>query len=298
MKKPLFATLAALVATGFVAAAGAASGADQGAPGFGPQPGFGDSGGSGGFRVVGQVYIDDNTAPTNTVAGYDRHADGTLTPIPGSPFAVGGAGTGAGIASQGALQVSSDGRYLLAVDAGSNQISVARILPGGSLQPTGQGPVSSNGANPVSIAVHDGLVYVANQGTATSTGETNYTGFLLDLFGGLHALPGSTVTLPDASKPGDILFNNDGTRLVGTEIASSAIDSFTVGFLGHLTPPLGHRSPRKASIPHRATASSEARSAPSTRGSCSSPMRTPRPAAPLRASSRASSTAVTASSHR
>jgi len=47
--------------------------------------------------------------------------------VPGSPFAAGGAGTGTGIGSQGALQISSDGRYLLAVDAGSNEISVLRI---------------------------------------------------------------------------------------------------------------------------------------------------------------------------
>src|ERR1700722_18258292 len=159
--------------------------------------------------VVGHLYVNDNTAGANTIAAFDRHADGTLTAIPGSPFAVGGSGTGAGIASQGSLQLSADGRYLLAVDGGSDQVSVARILPDGSLQITGGGPVSSNGANPVSIAVHDSLVYVANQGTATSTGETNYTGFALDPFGGLHAIPGSTVTLPDASKPGDVLFNND-----------------------------------------------------------------------------------------
>src|SRR5271154_708529 len=143
--------------------------------------------GFGGSRVVGHVYINDNTTGTNTVAGFDRYADGTLTAMPGSPFSVGGAGTGAGIASQGALQLSADGRELLAVDAGSNQISVARILPDGSLQEAGQ-PVSSNGANPVSIAVHGALVFVANQGTATSSGETNYTGFFLDPFGGLHAL--------------------------------------------------------------------------------------------------------------
>ena len=51
-----------------------------------------------GNYVVGHVYVDDNTAGANTVAGFDRHADGTLTPIAGSPFAVGGAGTGAGSA--------------------------------------------------------------------------------------------------------------------------------------------------------------------------------------------------------
>ena len=79
--------------------------------------------------VTGQVYVNDNTAGVNTISAFDRHADGTLTQVPGSPFATDGAGTGGGIGSQGALQESSDGRYLLAVDAGSNQISVLRILP-------------------------------------------------------------------------------------------------------------------------------------------------------------------------
>ncbi len=36
--------------------------------------------------VVGHLYVDDNTAGANTVAGFDRHADGSLTPLPGSPF--------------------------------------------------------------------------------------------------------------------------------------------------------------------------------------------------------------------
>jgi hypothetical protein len=65
--------------------------------------------------VVGHLYVNDNTAGSNTIAAFDRHADGTLTPVHGSPFAAGGAGTGAAIGSQGALQVTSDGNYLLAV---------------------------------------------------------------------------------------------------------------------------------------------------------------------------------------
>src|SRR5690242_16182760 len=76
--------------------------------------------------IVGHVYVNDNTAGVNTVAGFDRHADGTLTPLPGSPFAVGGAGTGVIMGAQGAIQLSADGRYLLAVDAGSNGVSVLR----------------------------------------------------------------------------------------------------------------------------------------------------------------------------
>src|SRR5713226_2988183 len=140
--------------------------------------------------VVGYVYVNDNTTGVNTVAGFDRRADGTLTPIPGSPFAAGGAGTGHATASQGALQLSADGRYLLAVDAGSDQISVLRIRPDGSLQIADT--VSSNGVNPVSIAVHDDLVYVANADPASP----NYTGFRLNPGGHLRAIAGSTVSLP------------------------------------------------------------------------------------------------------
>src|ERR671931_2516711 len=114
--------------------------------------------------VVGQVYVNDNTAVANTVAGFDRHADGSLTPISGSPFATGGAGTGATLPSQGALQMSDDGKYLLAVDAGSNEISVLRISHDGALTQIQGGTVPSGGLEPVSIAVHGRLAYVANGG--------------------------------------------------------------------------------------------------------------------------------------
>jgi 6-phosphogluconolactonase len=175
--------------------------------------------------------VNDNTAGVNTVAGFDRYADGTLTPIPGSPFAVGGAGTGHATASQGSLQLSADGRYLLAVDTGSNQISVVRIKPDGSLQTAGVEVVSSNGLDPVSIAVSGDLVYVAN----AAGGGSNYTGFTLNPGGQLRALPGSTVSLPDGSQPGDVLFSGDGTKLAGARVGSSQIDSFTVGDDGLLT---------------------------------------------------------------
>jgi len=184
--------------------------------------------------VVGQVYVNDNTAPVNTIAAFNRHADGTLTPLPGSPFATGGAGTGAGIGSQGALQETANGRYLLAVDAGSNQISVLRIGPGGGLDPVST--AGSGGNEPVSIAIHRRLVYVANAGA----GDSNYTGFRLH-HGVLYPIPASTFSLPDTASPGDVLFNSTGTNLVGvevggTQLSTSKIDSFAVGDDGRLTP--------------------------------------------------------------
>ena len=181
--------------------------------------------------VVGHVYVDDNTAGANTIGAFDRHADGTLTPETGAPFAAGGAGTGAGLASQGALQISPDGRFVVAVNAGSNQISVLRVHRDGSLRLVPGGVVSSGGVLPVSIAIHGDLVYVANAGT----GGSNFTGFRLSRDGRLAPVSGSTVALPAGSQPGDVLFNGTGSKLAGTLVGTSTIDSFTVGFDGRLT---------------------------------------------------------------
>jgi hypothetical protein len=180
--------------------------------------------------VVGYTYIDGNTATANTIDGFARHANGSVTPLPGSPFAAGGAGLGTGLASQGAIQATPDGRYLLAVDAGSNQISVLRVTAGGIPVLAGR-PVSSGGVQPVSIAIsRAGLVYVANSGA----GGSGYSGFRLGSGGGLTAIPGSTVSVPDAAGLGDVFFNATGDHLVGTRTGTSQIDSFAVLPGGHL----------------------------------------------------------------
>lgn len=185
--------------------------------------------------VVGHTFVNDNNAGPNTLSGFDRHADGSLTATAGSPFAIGGAGLGKGLGSQGALQSSPFGRFLLAVDAGSNQISVLRVTPDGVPVPVGA-PVSSGGVQPVSIAVSPfGLVYVANVGV----GGSNYTGFRLTFTGKLVPIPNSTVAVPEGSGVGDVLFNAFGDRLVGTRDNTSLIDSFTVGFDGRLTAAAG-----------------------------------------------------------
>ncbi|MFZ0386371.1 MAG: beta-propeller fold lactonase family protein, partial [Solirubrobacteraceae bacterium] len=178
----------------------------------------------------GHVYVNDNTAGVNTIAAYDRHPDGTLTAVPGSPFPTSGAGTGAAIGSQGALQITPDGHYLVAVDAGSNQVSTLAIRPDGGLAQLPGDTVSSGGADPVSIAIHDDLVYVAN----ASPTAPNFTGFRLGWFGRLAAIPGSTVGLPPGSQPGDVLFNATGSTIAGTLVASSQIVSYRVDSSGRL----------------------------------------------------------------
>lgn len=172
---------------------------------------------------AGHVYVNLNTAPVNTIAAFDRHSDGTLTPTPGSPFIAGGYGASA--PSQGALQLSSDGRYLLAVDAGSNQISVLYVNQDGSLRPVNGSPVWSGGTTPVSIAVWGNEIVVGNDGN--TSGGANYTAFRLNAGGHLSQTSWS-YTLPAPTTVGDVLFSPDGTHLIGTRVDSSLIDSFIV----------------------------------------------------------------------
>ena len=129
-------------------------------------------------------------------------------------------GTGSGLASQGAVQLTSDGRFLLAVDAGSNQISVLRVNNDGSLKLLPGRVVSSGGMLPVSVAVHGKLVYVAN----ASPVAPNYTGFILGPAGRLRPLAGSTVAsadmahathpnYPERHEPGHLIAINGGPVL-------------------------------------------------------------------------------------
>ena len=190
-----------------------------------------------GSPTIGHVYVNNNTTGRNTVAAFDRRADGSLTAIAGSPFDAGGAGTGTPFGSAGGLQETADGRYLLATDPASNQVSVLRVKPNGGLQLVEV--EDSNGTTPTSIAVHGRLVYVANGGA----GGSNYTGFRLNAGGHLSPLRGSTVNLPDNALPGHVLISPDGRRLVGTRVGPNAgpsfLDAFRIGADGRLTPAPG-----------------------------------------------------------
>src|SRR4051812_24384262 len=97
----------------------------------------------------------------------------------GSPFAAGGVGTGQGLASQGSLQLSSDGRCLLTVDAGRNQISVPRIKPGGALKRVGRSPVSSDGTTLRVVHPTAGVVsgFAVNRGRLHRTADLAHARF-------------------------------------------------------------------------------------------------------------------------
>jgi hypothetical protein len=78
---------------------------------------------------AGVIYTMDNAAADNHVLAWKRMANGTLSGP--AMHATGGAGTGAGLSSQGSVLLSHDGRWLFVCNAGSDEISVFEVGPQG-----------------------------------------------------------------------------------------------------------------------------------------------------------------------
>jgi 6-phosphogluconolactonase (cycloisomerase 2 family) len=183
-----------------------------------------------GGSFAGSVYTMTNDASANMVLWYARAANGALT-ISGS-FATGGTGTGGGLGSQGAIVLAEDGGILLAVNAGSNEITSFRVSDAGL---TWAAKVASNGMKPVSIAVHDNLVYVVNAGG-------NIAGFWLGSSGQLTSIAGSSLPLSAGATPAQISFDPSGQVLVVTEKATNVIDTYTVDANGFASGPTSYLS--------------------------------------------------------
>ncbi len=172
----------------------------------------------------GNVYTLSNQMNGNKVLVYRRAANGMLSWQ--SSFSTGGNGTGGGLGNQGAVILSDDGDVLLAVNAGSNTVSSLKITGSGlNLKST----VSSGGMVPVSIAVHDDLVYVLNAG-----GNGNISGFRLKNNGKLYPIPHSSRPLSVGAATGaaQISFVLGGRVLVITEKATNTITTYTVNGMG------------------------------------------------------------------
>jgi len=176
--------------------------------------------GAAGKAQHGYVYTVTNSPTGNAVAVFARADDGTLAPA--GTVATGGLGTGANLGSQGSIIVS--GRKLFAVNAGSNTISYFRLRHDGlQLQQT----IPSGGVQPISLTVHDHLLYVLNAGAGGII-----TGFAVD-HDGLVPLAGSTRPLgAGSSGPAQVSFSPNGKTLVVTEKTSSTIDTYAVGAHG------------------------------------------------------------------
>ncbi len=122
------------------------------------------------------------------------------------------------------------------VNAGSNQISVLKI---GKNSLDVVDVVDSGGIRPISLALHDDLLYVLNEG-----GTPNITGFEIDEDGTLTQLDGSTQPLigGTGADPAQIGFSHDGDLLVVTEKSGNRINTYTINDDGLPSAPIDNAS--------------------------------------------------------
>lgn len=106
----------------------------------------------------------------NSIVAFTRAPDGTLAPHPESPFL--SAGTGIDNSTNGKLGpndndtpiiVGPNKKRIFAVNGHSNTIAVFDIQPDGALRPVPGSPFDSNGVGPVSLAISDDVLLVANR---------------------------------------------------------------------------------------------------------------------------------------
>jgi 6-phosphogluconolactonase (cycloisomerase 2 family) len=232
------AVLAGILVTFLAALAGAAPApARHGAPpGHGPGHGYGHHGHHGHHAV----FVQTNDPTGNAIAVYDRAGDGTLTRV--GTYATGGLGGIASpgtesdhLASQGSLALTRGHHLLIAVNAGSDTISVFRVHHD---QLQLMQVLASGGQFPASIGVARNLVYVLNSGgTGIVQGFRIHGQGLTPISGSARSLGLANGNPPDfLTAPGQVGFTPDGRKLlVTTKLSGSLIDVFLVGHDGRLS---------------------------------------------------------------
>jgi 6-phosphogluconolactonase len=175
------------------------------------------------------VFVMTNAADRNEVISYKRNADGTLTEE--RHFSTGGRGSGGNndpLESQGSLTLTQDHSQLLAVNAGSGDISLFRVH-GSDLDLRDRVP--SGGSEPNAVAQHGDLVYVLNTG-----GSSSVAGFRLQ-YGELTPIENSLRFLStNTSGAASLAFSPNGQFLAVTERLTNSIDVFLVQSDGTLSP--------------------------------------------------------------
>ena len=150
---------------------------------------------------------------------FHQNSDGSLTQF--ASFNTGGTGQinlpkviGPDDSSQEVV-ATPDGRFLFAVNQGSNSVSSFRIDRDGTLHLIGT--FDSGGVQPDSIGIAGNKLYVSNRGDSAvghpGTVAPNITGFRIRGDGMLAPIPDSTVTFPVDTSPSQNLISPNGRLL-------------------------------------------------------------------------------------
>jgi 6-phosphogluconolactonase (cycloisomerase 2 family) len=202
------------------------------------------------------VYTQSNdfNSNQNAILAYKDDGNGNLTPLQGSPFLTNGSGVGNPMQILGPsdsdyeLRRSVDGRFLLAVNSGSNTIAVFSIASDGSLSHVPGSPFPSGGETPVSIDVSGNYVYVVNKSQNPinpTTTAPNYSVFTINNSGQLTAVANGKFETVPGSSPANGLVSKNRNFLFGTDFLGfmlpapvGTLRSFTIDS-GMLTPVSG-----------------------------------------------------------
>jgi len=141
-----------------------------------------------------------------------------LTPVPGSPFAVGGA--------PDAVVIDSSGQFVLTANGGTGDVSVFSIGSGGTLTQV-QGSPFASGTDPSAIVIApantagESYVYVANMGGGSiSAYSMNMTsGMLTPVSGSPFAISGS---------PNGLALDPAAPYIYATESGQNLVAGFTI----------------------------------------------------------------------
>jgi 6-phosphogluconolactonase (cycloisomerase 2 family) len=184
------------------------------------------------------LFVETDASAGNSVLSYTRGTDGTVSYV--ATYTTGGTGGAAAgsaadpLASQGGLVLADNGNELLAVNAGSDTVSVFAVF-GPYLHLVQQIP--TNGNFPVSIAVQGNLVAVLNAGGAGSVTQYQLQRGRLVATGQTRSLGLSNTTPPNyLAGAGQVGYSPNGQFLiVTTKSSTSSFEVFSVGFNGDLS---------------------------------------------------------------
>lgn len=171
----------------------------------------------------GGVFVMSNILDQNTIVGYRRAADGSLA-LTGE-FETGGLGGDFDgpegldpLISAYSLINTPDNEYLMAVNAGSDTVSVMRVNDDLTLELVDTEPTA--GVGPNSLAFSNGIVYVTNiDADGEFNGEPDQEGSIYGYTfanGDLTPIEGSRRVLKN--RPAAVRFTPDGDQLLITSI--------------------------------------------------------------------------------
>jgi 6-phosphogluconolactonase len=180
------------------------------------------------------VYTNNDIAGPNSVSGLSVAADGSLTPVPGSPFATGGTGVNVGLFASNRITSVAVKDFLYAGNSGSDNVSAFAIDPStGVLTPVPGSPFATGGVSDrsgISLAPtpDDKFLIVANGLSNT------ITVYSIAANGALAQVAGSPFPGGAGGSPDGIKVTPDGKFLAVANI--TAVAMFSVSAMGGLTP--------------------------------------------------------------